>query len=340
MVSIAGGTAVASFIYEIGWIRMLSLVFGSATHSFELMLSAFILGLSFGSLWVSQYADRWRDPVRILGIVQWTMGACALATLPLYTVSFEWMAMLLQTFAKTELGYSAFSFARYGISLAIMLPSTFCAGITLPLITRILLSQGRGERAIGRVYGVNTLGSIGGVILAGLILLPWLGLKQLIIAGATLDMVLGVVILFAISESTLSLRRFAFGAAAATISFTTIGLLTDDFSPHLLASTVFRTGQVKAPAGQQIVYHHDGHTATVTATRESSGKIRIMTNGKPDASLQAYWFTPCTADQARHSLESDTATQALAALIPLAHMPQARAAAVIGFGSGLTMIWS
>ena len=40
------GTAVASFIYEIAWIRMLSLVLGSATHSFELMLSAFILGLA------------------------------------------------------------------------------------------------------------------------------------------------------------------------------------------------------------------------------------------------------------------------------------------------------
>ena len=299
------------------------------------MLSAFILGLSFGSLWVSQYADRWRDPVRVLGVVQWTMGAAALSTLPLYTISFEWMAMLLQTFAKTELGYSAFSFARYGISLAIMLPSTFCAGITLPLITRILLSQGRGERAIGRVYGVNTLGSIGGVILAGLILLPWLGLKHLIIAGATLDMVLGVVILFAISEPTVAPRRFAFGAAAATICLAAIGLLTNDFSPHLLSSAVFRTGQPEAPASMQIAYHHDGRTATVTATRDPSGKINIMTNGKPDASLPGYWFTPCTADQTRHSLESDTATQALAALIPLAHMPQARTAAVIGFGSGV-----
>ena len=44
------GTAIASFIYEIGWIRMLALVLGSATHSFELMLSAFILGLALGAL--------------------------------------------------------------------------------------------------------------------------------------------------------------------------------------------------------------------------------------------------------------------------------------------------
>src|SRR6266480_2692412 len=41
-------TGAASFAFEIGWIRMLSLVLGSSTHSFELMLSAFILGLAGG----------------------------------------------------------------------------------------------------------------------------------------------------------------------------------------------------------------------------------------------------------------------------------------------------
>ena len=53
---VAFGTAVASFVYEIAWVRMLSLVLGSATHSFELMLSAFILGLALGALWVRRRA--------------------------------------------------------------------------------------------------------------------------------------------------------------------------------------------------------------------------------------------------------------------------------------------
>ena len=41
---VAALTGMSSFMYEIGWIRMLSLVLGSSTHAFELMLSAFILG--------------------------------------------------------------------------------------------------------------------------------------------------------------------------------------------------------------------------------------------------------------------------------------------------------
>ena len=45
LLAIAFFTGLASFVYEIGWIRMLSLVLGASTHSFELMLATFILGL-------------------------------------------------------------------------------------------------------------------------------------------------------------------------------------------------------------------------------------------------------------------------------------------------------
>src|SRR5216117_1922725 len=182
----AFGTAVASFAYEIAWIRMLSLVFGSATHSFELMLSAFILGLALGALAVSTRADRWRDLLRALALVQCAMGALAVATLPLYIASFSWISTLIGVFAKTSAGYVGFTIARYAICLAVMLPATFCAGMTLPLITRILYRDGR-EAAIGEVYAANTAGSIVGVQLAGLVLLPVLGLKLLLIAGAALD---------------------------------------------------------------------------------------------------------------------------------------------------------
>jgi len=47
--------------------------------------------------------------------------------------SFDWTAGLLHTVARSDGGYLAFTLARYGICLAVMLPATFCAGITLPL---------------------------------------------------------------------------------------------------------------------------------------------------------------------------------------------------------------
>ena len=185
-------TALSSFIYEIGWIRMLSLVLGSATHSFELMLSAFILGLALGALWIGRRVDAAADSMRTLARVQLAMGALAIATLPVYLASFGWMASFMSAFARTSEGYLAFSLGRYAICLAVMLPATICAGMTLPLITRALLQGSAGERAIGQVYAVNTLGSIVGAGLAGVVLMPLLGVKWLLVAGAIVDLGVGV----------------------------------------------------------------------------------------------------------------------------------------------------
>src|SRR5207244_4143905 len=120
---------------------------GSASHSFELMLSAFILGLSLGAYWIRRRVDT--GSIRLLAIVQLAMGSLAIATLPVYLASFEWMAKAMSTFARTNEGYEALSVFRYGLCLAVMLPATFCAGMTLPVITRLLLGAGAGERAIG-----------------------------------------------------------------------------------------------------------------------------------------------------------------------------------------------
>ena len=46
-----------------------------------------------------------------------------------------------------------------------MIPATFCAGMTLPLLTHELMRRGAGERAIGTIYSANTLGAIVGVLL-------------------------------------------------------------------------------------------------------------------------------------------------------------------------------
>ncbi len=77
-----------------------------------------------------------------------------------------------------------------------MLPTTFCAGMTLPLITFVLLKGGAGERSIGAVYATNTVGAILGVFLAVPVGLPLLGLKATLIIGAALDIGLGVLLLW------------------------------------------------------------------------------------------------------------------------------------------------
>ncbi|HMI46215.1 MAG TPA: fused MFS/spermidine synthase, partial [Gemmatimonadaceae bacterium] len=255
----AFGTAVASFAYEIAWIRMLSLVLGSATHSFELMLSAFILGLGVGALWVGRRADGWHDPLRALGLVQCAMGALAVATLPLYMASFSWISTLIGVFPKTSGGYAGFTMARYAICLAVMLPATFCAGMTLPLITRILYHDGANESAIGEVYAANTAGSIVGVQLAGLALLPVLGVKLLVITGAAVDVAIGLVLLYvalrrAVTPRTPMVPTLLF----ASILVVVVGASTVRFDRSLLASGVYRLGGLPAPGEFTMIFYKDG----------------------------------------------------------------------------------
>ncbi len=335
LLAVSFGTAVASFVYEIGWIRMLSLALSSATHAFEVMLSAFILGLALGAWWIHRRADRFGSPLRALGIIQWVMGSLALATLPLYLASFYWTAALVRGLGHTEQGYWLFTLARYGICLTIMLPATFCAGATLPLITRTLMAAGGGERAIGLVYGFNTLGSILGAAAAGLALMPLLGLKGLLMTGALLDVALGVGLLAFSGRSAPGSRRLATAAVAATAVVALAVAEFVRFDRLLLVSGVYRHGQVLDPGSTEVLFYRDGRTASIGVRRwRETGSVVLTSNGKPDASMEAPWFLP-EAERPRAVLRGDECTQVILPLVALAHAPRARSAAVIGQGSGM-----
>jgi predicted membrane-bound spermidine synthase len=327
-------TAVSSFIYEIGWIRMLSLVLGSATHSFELMLSAFILGLALGAWWIGRRADAAASSLRMLGRVQVAMGILAIATLPVYLRSFEWMARFISAFARTEEGYFAFSVGRYGICLAVMLPATICAGMTLPLITRALMGGTAGERAIGQVYAVNTFGSIVGASVAGLVLMPLLGVKWLLIVGALLDLSIGAVLLFEAARPRVFTRGRSL-AAVAVIAVISVIIHRADFNQETLSSGVYRHGVIRFTGGWPVQFYRDGRTTSVSVRRiPSTGILTLLTNGKPDASIVPTWLDDKPPEPG--PLGMDLPTQLFIPLLPLAHVPNATQAAIIGHGSGIT----
>lgn len=339
LLTVAFGTAAASFAYEIGWIRMLALVLGSATHSFELMLSAFILGLAVGAWLIQGVVDRSRHPVRLLGMVQVLMGLTALISVPLYTMLFGLMAWMVQTLSGASNGYEIFTIGRYGLSLLIMLPSTVLAGMTLPLITGTLLRVGQGEKAIGQVYGINTIGSVIGAGVAGLIALPALGLKGLIVVGALLDVALGLWLL----ERSLRWTGDHFRLLGAAVGVSALLFAGVGFGTRLdtltMTSGVYRFGELPEAGQYRSLFYHDGRTATVSAhIGTSDGVIVLATNGKPDASMGPLWRVERRDTLPDEPIPAgrDYTTQVLSPLVALAHRPDARTVANIGHGSGMT----
>ncbi len=316
----------ASFVYEIVWIRMLSLAVGSTQHAFELMLASFIAGIAFGGLWVRGRADRAPQPLRLAGWMQLGMGLAALASLAVYAQSFEWVGWLLHALARSAGGYALFNLGTAAIAILIMLPAAFFAGTTLPLFTVALLRAGFGERSIGRVYAWNTMGSILGVFAAIHFLIPALGLKLALCVGALVDMAVGLVLLRRLANSRPALLRFA---AAGLVAAVALGLAITrvPFDPMQLASGVFRHGQARLDSSERVVFQRDGKTASVSVIASPDGTAAIATNGKVDAGL-------ALAPGARPA--SDELTMMLAGALPLALHPAPRQVGIVGLGSGLT----
>src|SRR5688500_7954271 len=223
------------------------------------------------------------------------------------------------------------------ICLAVMLPATFCAGITLPMITRMLITRSTGERAIGLVYGFNTFGSIVGAALAGLVLMPLIGVKALLVVGATIDMALGVALLVRTKGDWFATSRLAPAMAIASLVVIVGVTYGARFDQVLMSGGVFRSRALPKPGVDSVLYYKDGRTATVSALRTiATGAAYITTNGKPDASISGDWLFPERRGSRPRQVGGDETTQILAGIVPLAYHTKARTAAVIGHGSGMS----
>lgn len=330
VLSVAALTGATSFVYEITWVRMLSLALGTTIHAFEVMLAAFISGIAFGGLWLRHRADRMQSPLAVAGWVQVLMGLAALASMFVYAHAFEWVGWLLRVIARTQEGYALYNLSSGLISLLVMFPAAFFAGMTLPLLTLALLRQGGGERVIGHVYAVNTLGAIVGVLVAVHLLLPLLGLKLALWLAAAVDLVLGVVLLRLTTvrrpASRLSIPTGVGMVALAALALT---LWLVKFDPLMLASSVYRHGSTFLD-NTRMRYYRDGKTASVALYERGEGKslVRaISTNGKVDAALSMH---------PQGEIIADEYTMIMAAALPLSMQDRFDRVGVIGFGSGLT----
>ncbi|OAB61895.1 hypothetical protein AY599_07065 [Leptolyngbya valderiana BDU 20041] len=321
-------SSAASFVYEIGWIRMLSLAFGTTLHAFELMLAAFIGGIALGGLWIRNRADQFGRPLLAAGWLQLAMGLVALLSLGIYAEgAFEWVGLLMEALSRSAQGYALYNLGTALAAVVIMLPAAFFAGALLPLLTSLLLRAGHAERVIGQVYAWNSIGAILGVFAALYLLIPLLGLRDAMIAAAAIDLAIGIALLAAAGASG-SLRVPSLAGSLIAALGLGLAVALVDFDPYRLASGVFRTGNDRLASDLNMLYYRDGRTASVATYETFDGSTRFIThNGKVDASLAVVEGTPPTADEP---------TMVLAGALPFAFGDLGGTAAVIGFGSGLT----
>jgi spermidine synthase len=306
-------TGLASFVYEIGWIRLLSLLLGASTHSFDIMVSAFVLGLACGGLFAKYLLRKTTHVIHLLAVAQILMGLFALCSIYFYEPAFHAMQHSREFLDKTEQGYLWFSLMKYGLSLFLMFPTTFVAGMTLPIMTFFLTNVARNEKYVGAIYGFNTIGAIIGAIAAGLLLLPVLQLKMTLASGAFVDLAIGLLLLGLYQQT-----RRPLAMTSAVVALMIVPLFFVSFNPKLIAAGYFRRTAFVMPDEQVSV--RDGRTATISLHEIGNIKL-IKTNGKTDASVGG---------------TKGEDTQAALAFLPMSMLDQPYEAAMIGMGSGMT----
>jgi spermidine synthase len=322
---LAFATGAASFVYEITWIRMLSTGLGASTHAFEIMLSAFILGMSLGAFALRRRIERIDNDIAWIAGVVLAKAVFAVYAVWVYDDVLEFVRWVMAATGRSAEGYVVFNVAGMVASMVVMLPTAFCAGMTLPLATRALTRRGFGEASIGRVYAANTAGCIFGAVFATHVGMELLGVKNLTGLGAVFDVAVALAILAVGIHAPWRLRAVAAGSAVAALCAAGFATIQLDFLR--MGSGVFRYGAFADPGKEKVLFYRDGKTASIAVIEHPGGKRSIRTNGKTDAALA----------MRKGALPGpDEETMLLAGALPLALRPDATLVANIGFGSGLT----
>ena len=181
----------AALIYQVLWMRHLSLFFGSDVFAAAITLSVFMGGLSIGSFASGAFGARVRGPLIIYGAIEILIAIFALFFRDiLFGLEDTYRIIYRSSFETDPFLYQGFRIVAATLTL---LAPTLLMGATLPLIIRQFANRMNelGRRA-GYFYAANTLGALIGTFLAGFIMLPLIGIQASTLVTASANGLIGV----------------------------------------------------------------------------------------------------------------------------------------------------
>ncbi|HRR99447.1 MAG TPA: fused MFS/spermidine synthase, partial [Candidatus Sumerlaeia bacterium] len=295
--------------YQVSWNRALVFTFDimkNTTFSFTAMLTVFLIGLAIGGALMSVFVDRAKDHLRLYAMIQLLLGLSgAYSLFVIYyfggsIAPFEirdasgqinWWMGVLNVFSKT--------FA------SIFLP-TFLMGMAFPVAARICVARmsavGYG---VGRLYSVNTLGSILGSFASGFILIPILG-----VAGTIAILALGnlaiALYMFHINPAMLPRsRNFFIGVCVFAMLLVIIRI-----PRHARFQELSKT--------ERMLFYEEGSLATVSVLEDSFKYRTLYVDNVGVAGTDRILLTD----------------QKSLAHVPMLLLPNPKSALTVGFGSG------
>src|SRR5262249_16233259 len=185
-----------ALIFETLWLRLSGLAFGNSVWAAALILSSFMAGLALGNaIAASSKIRRWR-PLHLyvlLEVLVALLGCTIVFGLPLLGELLRPLWQMLWNYQPAVLGL------RFIVSFLILLVPTTAMGLTLPvLIKDPILRHTYFGRAIGFLYGSNSLGAVAGAVLGEGYLVAAFGLRGTsLTAGLTVCIAAAIALLTA-----------------------------------------------------------------------------------------------------------------------------------------------
>lgn len=323
-----GLSGFAALVYQIAWIRALTLVLGSSVYSFSATLAAFLTGIGLGSLIYRRLPGGGNNEGRHLQaeVITGLTGFCAMSGL--------WMiGRLPQIFLwgyqqGWNQHFAIFQLFTFALCMLVMLAPTFLLGTMFPLMTtlwtRTCESVGRD---VGVIYAANTVGCIAGAMAGGLFLLPVLGVHGSVLLAAGVHLLTSFGFAWKIPELPSRNKRAVAGGFIVLYVCTVVMLPAWDAS--IMTSGVFnyasgmqgettRDAVNKRARSFNMLYYKDGIDSTVNVS-ERDGERFLVINGKIDASTSA-----------------DLPTQFMLGQLAILAHPNPRNVLIVGLGSGIT----
>lgn len=303
-----GLSGFAALGYEVVWTRLLAMILQSATsQSLSTILITFLFGLGAGGVVGGWVVGRWKDSLKLFGIVEIGIGIFGLGSLAAFGV-IPYLLWMLQPFTS----WGAHLVRLFVVAACVVLVPTVLMGILFPVVGRLhVRGLGRLGSRIGEVYAANTLGAIFGGFVAGFVLIPTLGTQVSLQTFAWLNVAVGMALLLVNPASLFRDRLKTLGKMAVPVVALAVLI------PPRLLIDLFHWSEPHSA----LLYCDEAAAGTVTVHEYRDGRRLLKVNGGGEvpndyASVQTF---------------------RLLGNLPMLLHPQPDSVLVIAFGGGITL---
>src|SRR5688572_465876 len=317
---------------QVSWTRILTMVIGSSTYAFSIVVALFLIGLA-GGAWFIGRKDRSANLRRTLTVVEIITAASLFASL--YVVNkLPWLLVRLGMNLDISSWAGLLGLQILSATLLVLVPALLM-GMVMPVVLEWAAADpARSVARVGRAYAINTIGAIAGAFLTGFVLIPKTSTKfALVLSAAVCVIVAGFAYRPAPEKRDPALKRaLAIGAIPLVLlimivlvprmNLADLSIGAYDTLVRVLAQT--REGENTDQASQsnihQLLMYDEGPTATVSVRRDND-TISMAINGRTNASDSMF----------------DMPTQVMLGQLPLFVAPRIEKGLIIGFATGITM---